>query len=48
MVLAPWRRQKLQPQRPTRIPSGFLSEVNAIPILLGFVLLSDGIEAIAL
>jgi hypothetical protein len=31
-VRAPWRRQKLQAQRPTRISSGFLSEVNAILI----------------
>jgi hypothetical protein len=30
MVRAPWRRQKLQPHRPTRISSGFLSEKNVI------------------
>ena len=28
MVRAPWRRQKVQAQRPTRISSGFLSEVK--------------------
>jgi len=30
MVRAPWRRQKEQAQRPTRISSGFLSEANWI------------------
>jgi hypothetical protein len=29
-VRAPWRRQKEQAQRPTRIVSGALSEVKAI------------------
>lgn len=32
MVRAPWRRQKLQAQRPTRISSGVLSEVRVIAI----------------
>jgi hypothetical protein len=30
MVRAPWRRQKVQEQRPGRISSGFLSLVKAI------------------
>jgi hypothetical protein len=30
MVRAPWRRQKLQEQRPGRISSGFLSDVYVI------------------